>query len=549
MKLKKTEGKKGFTLVELVIVIAVIAVLAAVLIPTFSTVINKANQSADVQTARTMSTIAKAGAINGAYDESGRVYDMNYVPDVVAYLKSQNFELTPKSKDTSFWYNRATGDVSIAKDSDMFFAIGEGASASFDGFQNYALSGNQLGDPDATFTQDCPEALVASMPNMVFIDQDSTNPVTQAINTIYNLVPTTGTYEEKTAAMATAFATAVENNEALKKLFNVKAGATPSASYNYLVNNYQPANCYYISNDGGYTADTTSKTLNAAVVQAGTTTIGKFQGDSAQSITFASNVVVNVPSSVTTFADGAFSSFDSKATIVVNNNYDSETLKKLGTAATVVNNTGTTQIAYKTLRFGAFNYTQYGQRYTNASGNTVYSLNQSFTSGETVSSASLATLAGSTVNSVFAIPQINLFSPDESGMLAWDESESGTNKMTFDVRIYQKNISNLTVFYGSVVDSTMTYKIQDIAYIKYLSTYTIKQNDVNYLYVGDPTSGSYYYNLDGIKLYAVVNGSEIELIKSTDRTTKGDYYLNVPNAVVSKIIVKDSNGKEILVQY
>ena len=39
--------KKGFTIVELVIVIAVIAILAAVLIPTFSSVINRANISSE----------------------------------------------------------------------------------------------------------------------------------------------------------------------------------------------------------------------------------------------------------------------------------------------------------------------------------------------------------------------------------------------------------------------------------------------------------------------------------------------------------------------
>ena len=41
--------KKGFTLVELVIVIAVVAILAAVLIPSFASLIKKANQSADQQ--------------------------------------------------------------------------------------------------------------------------------------------------------------------------------------------------------------------------------------------------------------------------------------------------------------------------------------------------------------------------------------------------------------------------------------------------------------------------------------------------------------------
>ena len=48
--------KKGFTLTELVIVIAVIAILAAVLIPTFVGLINKANVSADTQTAKNLNT-------------------------------------------------------------------------------------------------------------------------------------------------------------------------------------------------------------------------------------------------------------------------------------------------------------------------------------------------------------------------------------------------------------------------------------------------------------------------------------------------------------
>ena len=41
--------KKGFTIVELVIVIAVIAILAAVLIPTFASVINNAEESTAMQ--------------------------------------------------------------------------------------------------------------------------------------------------------------------------------------------------------------------------------------------------------------------------------------------------------------------------------------------------------------------------------------------------------------------------------------------------------------------------------------------------------------------
>ena len=43
------QNKKGFTLVELVIVIAVIAILAGVMIGTFAGVINRANESAKLQ--------------------------------------------------------------------------------------------------------------------------------------------------------------------------------------------------------------------------------------------------------------------------------------------------------------------------------------------------------------------------------------------------------------------------------------------------------------------------------------------------------------------
>jgi len=53
----RRNNRKGFTIVELVIVIAVIAILAAVLIPTFASLIKKANMSVDMQMVRQMNTI------------------------------------------------------------------------------------------------------------------------------------------------------------------------------------------------------------------------------------------------------------------------------------------------------------------------------------------------------------------------------------------------------------------------------------------------------------------------------------------------------------
>ena len=67
---KEMKRKKGFTIVELVIVIAVIAVLAAVLIPTFSSLIQKANLSSDQVAVRNMNNaLAMDEAENGKPDD------------------------------------------------------------------------------------------------------------------------------------------------------------------------------------------------------------------------------------------------------------------------------------------------------------------------------------------------------------------------------------------------------------------------------------------------------------------------------------------------
>lgn len=52
--MKSQNKKRGFTIIELVIVVSVIAILSAVLIPTFAGVIKRANLSADEQAVRTI---------------------------------------------------------------------------------------------------------------------------------------------------------------------------------------------------------------------------------------------------------------------------------------------------------------------------------------------------------------------------------------------------------------------------------------------------------------------------------------------------------------
>ena len=92
----KHTNKKGFTIVELVIVIAVIAILAAVLIPTFSNLIKKANQSSDIQAARQMNTVLAA--------EQGIGDNIDKVIDVLVENGYSANGLTPVTANHKFFY-------------------------------------------------------------------------------------------------------------------------------------------------------------------------------------------------------------------------------------------------------------------------------------------------------------------------------------------------------------------------------------------------------------------------------------------------------------
>ena len=58
---KKRNKKRGFTLIELIIVIAIIAILAAIAVPAFGQIRQKSNVSADIANARSIYSVVTAG--------------------------------------------------------------------------------------------------------------------------------------------------------------------------------------------------------------------------------------------------------------------------------------------------------------------------------------------------------------------------------------------------------------------------------------------------------------------------------------------------------
>ena len=114
--MKKT-NKKGFTIVELVIVIAVVAILAAVLIPTFVSVVNKANVSNDTALVKNINITLAAEEIT-----DGKPATMH---DALVMAERGGFDvskLTPRSSGDIVWDSATNRFALVDKDGKKVFS-------------------------------------------------------------------------------------------------------------------------------------------------------------------------------------------------------------------------------------------------------------------------------------------------------------------------------------------------------------------------------------------------------------------------------------------
>lgn len=108
----KKNNKKGFTLVELVIVVAVMAVLVAVAIPTISSVLGTAKEAVAESNARTIESViklAEAGQANAGQPMSAQI--------VAQALFDAKLGIAPdkEGNGAEFYYNVTTGAVTATK--------------------------------------------------------------------------------------------------------------------------------------------------------------------------------------------------------------------------------------------------------------------------------------------------------------------------------------------------------------------------------------------------------------------------------------------------
>lgn len=134
------KNRKGFTIVELVIVIAIIAILAAVLIPTFASLIAKANVSVDTQLVRNLNnalTAEKAGGENNkTMDDALKMtksagYDIDTIVsksgnNIAWDSKNDRFVLIDPNNDTYIYpTENGAGSQTIANPVDFFVIYNE----------------------------------------------------------------------------------------------------------------------------------------------------------------------------------------------------------------------------------------------------------------------------------------------------------------------------------------------------------------------------------------------------------------------------------------
>lgn len=258
--------KKGFTIVELMIVIVIIGILIAIIVPSVTSAIESANIASDQSDVKNMNTILQVYCVQNGIDTTKL-----QAPEVRAIVSSEqkNYTFVPKSSKGIYWYSVNEGKIVYSTNGDP---------------NNVVLSNVA----HAAFTPSSPEELVEGY--LYLNTGDELDEVFTALRSVINRA----TYNNVLAAAAS-----------VEKFTDFQAH----------IENFDPSHTLYISSTSMYKDGGAS--IGNVVFATGITVIPKVE--TILTLAFSSGVDIVLPATVKVVEPGAFISVMSETRLVVNN--------------------------------------------------------------------------------------------------------------------------------------------------------------------------------------------------------------------------------------
>lgn len=258
--------KKGFTIVELMIVIVIIGILIAIIVPSVTSAIESANIASDQSDVKNMNTILQVYCVQNGIDTTKL-----QAPEVRAIVSSEqkNYTFVPKSSKGIYWYSVNEGKIVYSTNGDP---------------NNVVLSNVA----HAAFTPSSPEELVEGY--LYLNTGDELDEVFTALRSVINRA----TYNNVLAAAAS-----------VKKFTDFQAH----------IANFDPSDTLYISSTSMYKDGFDS--INNVVFATGITVIPK--AEKLLDLVFSEGVDIVLPATVKVVEPEAFISVRSVTRLVVNN--------------------------------------------------------------------------------------------------------------------------------------------------------------------------------------------------------------------------------------
>lgn len=285
--------KRGFTIVELMIVIVIIGILVAIIVPAVTGAIDKANLTKLQAEVKSMNTQL---LIESIFDS---VYA--YRPEEVEeMLEGLGFDLGSTPKGYSLWYNQEKNEIILAKTEEMFAGGSSAVQAAFD----YSRLPVRI------------EAVTANR-NLLYIDKTPSD-IRTYIDSMRNLM--------NDSVAGTAYETMSNVEDRLAEIRNAVNSSSLSENIKKAVtdrldNDFAPVTTLFVSDDYMINKKVLEAvapetvTINNILFQNGIKVVPKMENN--MGVTIEADFIIEIPNSVAIVSAGAFNHLAEGCTLQV----------------------------------------------------------------------------------------------------------------------------------------------------------------------------------------------------------------------------------------